>query len=477
MPISSDPLQLKRHVLVPPYSAGDFNAGEFVYLPDLSLEEARSGMVVERNGQWIVCLTPKKLIEPWEEVPLGSFSQPLGRDILVDFSGIGTPRGPRIDATPWHIIKVAVISLLEAAKGYRLRPDELTAMLRQDIALDQDLVPDVLRMCITMGVSTVTIDKSGSWYNLSKLFQESAERRRYLASFSEELLVKSRRIDHLVQHTGTVGSYREGLLRSMLRQVLPQRYEVSTGFLENCPRQLDIIIWDAHLYGALFRDGDVVVVPASSVRAIIEVKTTLSTGPLDEALEILYDVMRVDPPLLPVFMGIFAFESGYTQSQSVAERVREFHLGNMPNGIGTREHNYLYQGVKTICVPHSHLIRQTYLSAKTVTGFPRPLLKWFDTSGSGDINTAVFIADILTYLDVEPAVKRIQLQLFLPLFRELKEDSSLQLFADSWRPSLTRGDLSWPHMPEGAEAYIQKIIRYRLGEIDAKELVAAPVVS
>jgi hypothetical protein len=429
-------------------------------------------MVSEAQGQWTVSLSPKKPSDPRDETSLTAFSQRLGRHILIDHSGLGQSRGPSFDASPWQHIRFAIQTLLESVVGYRLRPNELTAKLRQDTALDSDLIPDVLRMCATMGIATVTSDQGGLWYNLAEPLKQNAERRRYLASFSEELLVKSRRIDHLIQHTGTVGSYREDLLRNLLGQILPQRYQVSTGFIENSPRQLDIIIWDAHRYGALFRDGGVVVVPAPSVRAIIEVKTTLGTGSLDEALEILDDVMRVSPPLLPVFKGIFAFESDYAQSKSVAERTRTFYQGTTPDGIIERKHCYLGQGVKSICVPNHHLVRETYSPPKAAAAYPQPCLGWFDTTSLGDVNTAAFIADILTFLDIDLAAKTSQLGLFRPILHDLKPESTLQLFDDDWRPTLTPSELKWTTTAEGAHRYLCKLSRYRTGIIDADELVA-----
>lgn len=472
MSFSTDPIEIKRQVHIPPFLAGEFNAGVSIYLPSSDMEELRSGMVVERNGEWYVTLAPKENGQDWDTEPLVTFSHNIGHHLLIDHSGIDEVRGVRIDVTPWFLVKGAIIAILESAPSYRLRFDDLTAELKKNSAIDFDLVSDVLKMFATMGGGDINVDKGGIWYGLSKLLIENAERRRYLESFSEELLVKSRRIDHLIRHTGTVGSYREGLLRNMLRQILPQRYEVSTGFVENCPRQLDIIIWESHRYGALFRDGDIVVVPAASVRAVIEVKTTLSTGPLDEALDILDEVMRVTPPLIPVFKGIFAFESEYIQSQSVAERVRTFYLGKRSDGINSREHYYMFQGVQMICVPHAHLVRHRYQKCNVSGSYPRPSMEWYDTSGSGDVNTAAFIAEILMYLDIDPAAKSTQLELFHPLLKYLRSGAHLQLFDDHWRPRLHRTDLMWTQTADGADRYICKFIQFRSGQISADELAA-----
>jgi len=473
MTVPSDPIEQKRHLLIPPYLAGDFANGEFVYLPDASIEEPRSGTVVERKGQWFVLFPPTKLTEPWDEFPLATYPERLGRDILLPLDNTRVASGAAVaNKTPWFDIKTEILSILRAAPLYRLRIEEIRAKLYGNKQIDSDLVEDVLRMCASTGITKVTKDQGGIWYNQSELFNKDTERRRYLATFSEELLVKSRRIDHLIQHTGTVGSYREGLLRSLLRQIVPQQYEVSTGFLENCPRQLDIIIWDAHRYGALFRDGDIVVVPPAAVRAVIEVKTTLGTGPLNEALEILDEVMRVDPPRVPVFKGIFAFESRYTKSKAIAQRVKIFQNSKMPHGLSTREHQYFFQGVQTICVPKRHLVRHVYKrSQDTTIAYPQPAMEWYETIEAEDMTTAAFIYEILTFLDIEPIAKRTQLELFRPLLRDLTAAESVQLFDNSWQPHLLRTDLTWTRTATGSDKFVQKFHEYRSGQISAEELV------
>jgi hypothetical protein len=474
MAVPTDLTEQKRHLLVPPYSAGDFANGEFVYLPDASIEEPRSGTVVVRNGQWLVVFPPTELTKPWDEFPLDTYPERLGRSILLQFDRTRVGLGAAVvDNSPWLDIKEAILSALRAAPLYRLRIEEIRAKLDDDKQIDHDLVEDVLRMCASTGITTVTKDQGGIWYNQSELLKKYTERRRYLATFSEELLVKSRRIDHLIQHTGTVGSYRESLLRSLLRQVVPQQYEVSTGFLENCPRQLDIIIWDAHRYGALFRDGDIVVVPSAAVRAIIEVKTTLGTGPLDEALEILDEVMRVNPPRVPIFKGIFAFESDYEKSKAIARRVKKFQNSKMPNGLFTREHRYLFQGVQAICVPKRHLVRNVCKrAADTAIAYPQPAMEWYEIIEAYDMTTAAFIYEILMFLDIEPTAKRTQLELFWPLLHDLSAAESLQLFADTWQPRHLHSTLSWTGTPTGSDRFVHKFHEYRSGQISAEELVA-----
>ena len=115
-------------------------------------------------------------------------------------------------------------------------------------------------------------------------------------------------VRRLVVHRGTAGGYREELLRALLRRTLAERYHVATGFIDGCDLQLDVIIYDRIDYAPLFRQGDLVVVPMDSVRAVLEVKTMrLTTETLKESLEHL-NLLPLEIEA-PIFKGIFAFET------------------------------------------------------------------------------------------------------------------------------------------------------------------------
>lgn len=430
-------------------------------------------MIVERNGDWLVTLAPSNLNDKWEEHPLASFTQNIGRHLLIDgvAAKLGVPqRGLKIDTADWRRIQGAIQSQLEASDGFRLRVQYLIDELKKRSDLDQDIVEDVAKMCATMGITKTTKDKGGIWYALSDLNARAVRRRRYLSSFAEDLLSNSRRIDDLIQHTGTVGSYREDLVRNLLRKILPARYEVSTGFIENSARQLDVIIWDAHRYGALFREGHLVVVPMPSVRAIIEVKTTLSTGPLDEALEILSDVLRMEQPPLPIFRGIFAFTSEYASDQSVADRMKVFYNTTVTDGH-SRMHSYLGQGVTAVCVPHQHYVFQSFVNDPNPKEFPVPKLFGVEPDGSSDIATALFLSELFTYLDIDVDAKTEHLRIMSPVAMGLKPRLLATIY-DAWRPTSARASLGATLDVDAARSYVDAFAEFEIGNIDSQELAA-----
>lgn len=222
----------------------------------------------------------------------------------------------------------------------------------------------------TLGVFAIA-DKNGKGFHVtfSAMLEDSYKRRDYLATFTNELMAKSRRIDLLVGHGGTVGSYREALLLWLLNQLLPQRYQATTGFIEGCSRQLDIIVWDAENYSPLFREQNFVVVPLNSVRAVIEVKSTWSDSTLRKGMEILWDTFRNRHTVVPIFTGIFAFETGIKSSIKVAAAMRSFYNSTDKSGLIPHTHGYCWSGINAVCVPQRYLIRESVIlsSEKIIT--------------------------------------------------------------------------------------------------------------
>lgn len=86
---------------------------------------------------------------------------------------------------------------------------------------------------------------------------------------------------------GPEGNYRESLIRSYLRDILPQPSAVGTGFVvdnENySSMQIDIIVYDPRI-PPLFKSDELVVVVPEAVYGLIEVKTTHRRNKFDDEL-------------------------------------------------------------------------------------------------------------------------------------------------------------------------------------------------
>lgn len=173
----------------------------------------------------------------------------------------------------------------------------------------------------------------------------------FFSSHSHELKSKMKRLDFLVgrDHWLSVGNYKEKLLRSLLKQLLPKKYEVSSGFIlsldengnEIKSKQQDIIIWDSNEYAAIFRDDDFVIVPPEACKAVIEVKSTLTKPKFKEAMlasDGVVDFVRT-PYIqnIPIAKYIFAYDSPLKFPQSYFDSIYNFYENDIDGQLSIEQ--------------------------------------------------------------------------------------------------------------------------------------------
>lgn len=100
----------------------------------------------------------------------------------------------------------------------------------------------------------------------------------YLESLTEELLAKYRRLDSIVNHAPTKGTYHEKILRDVIRDYLPNTFSTGEGFIINIDSevsyQLDILIvdnLDPRSFG--YKSNDFYIASDIAVVCFGEVKT------------------------------------------------------------------------------------------------------------------------------------------------------------------------------------------------------------
>ncbi|MGI9650915.1 DUF6602 domain-containing protein [Chryseobacterium sp. RLHN22] len=113
----------------------------------------------------------------------------------------------------------------------------------------------------------------------------------YQKSLNRELDIFEDRVRNLIgnAHWGEDGRYKEDKLRNIIKSKLSNNLSVGTGFILNSisptenmlSKQIDIIVYDNN-HGSLIEEGNFVIVTPSSVRAIIEVKTNISSSRTDK---------------------------------------------------------------------------------------------------------------------------------------------------------------------------------------------------
>lgn len=255
----------------------------------------------------------------------------------------------------------------------------------------------ILRCLVARGVIIPACNKNRVTFTLSPTYRARENQRKFSATIAGELESLSQRVRHIIDHGPSVGTYRENLLQNSLRKHLPERYHVATGFIHGLRKQIDILIYDRIDYAPLFREGDLVVVPQESVRAVIEVKTNLTTKSLQSALELLDLASFFDDKQPPFFKGIFAFESQLT-SEKLYQTIADFYT----------DYNAQAQGApgELICLPFQHLTcmcvnNKAFAYTKYIRNESKRLTPTLYTKNSAtqlESQSSFFIQSLLSYL-------------------------------------------------------------------------------
>lgn len=229
---------------------------------------------------------------------------------------------------------------------------------------DKKFVEGCLRVLAgrgTIEISRAKTKKDAYDVRLSDSARVREKGRSFAASFAHELEESANRIAQIIGHGGVVGSYREDLLRILIQRHIPQRFHAATGFIEGNPKQLDIVIYDQIDYAPLFRADDLVVVPSEAVRAIIEVKSNLTTNELKEALDHLLQARPLALNGPPVFTGIIGYKGA--QESSLLAAFKEFHSFD-DDGFAENQVVMMDDMITAICVLKDCILLPMYSSSE-----------------------------------------------------------------------------------------------------------------
>ncbi|EHR7861333.1 hypothetical protein HJ171_23010 [Vibrio parahaemolyticus] len=383
----------------------------------------------------------------FEKVLLSDLKGPFFPTIMgYVLSGKGMSESIKPYVGLYSSVRESLDSLLFKLNNDRVLISVAVDTISESIGVKKSEVESVLKVLLAEKFSYKFKSlQSGDYIEFSSYKKQSENSKKYFGSLADEIAIKSKQIDLLVSHGQTVGNYREYILRSLLEKYLPSKFSVVTGFIEGISRQIDILIIDSHNYSPIFKEGDLVVARRESVRAIIEVKTNLDAQKLDESLDILYDSTRggIFKPQLPIFKGIYSFDSTYTSTKAMVDRVYDFY--NKPyyepqvHSEITRGIDYLYREVTCVCTLGKHFI---YTNYEFYEGNPEnnilPSMKSVKDEHGLDIQTAMFIASLFRHLDVDYYSKNSTLKNFSSLLQThtVKVKHEKYLVEKDWTPSL-----------------------------------------
>jgi hypothetical protein len=175
------------------------------------------------------------------------------------------------------------------------------------------------------------IDVSNDQFSVANLFKHASLKMR--ADFEE--------IKRNMPHAGTRGGETEEILRVFLDDHLPGRFAATNGFIvdvrNNLSHQADILVYD-EITSPVYRANSGLILPSDNVAAIIEVKSVLDKGQLEDAAKKIAAARRLvrspvgstdepvhmHPLVTNALLGIiFAYESR-TSLETLAENLADF---------------------------------------------------------------------------------------------------------------------------------------------------------
>jgi len=115
--------------------------------------------------------------------------------------------------------------------------------------------------------------------------------KKYIRQKIEILKQEANLIKPLVTaHPPTIGAFYEMILKKFVRDFVPNKYKIGTGFvmdIENkrLSRQIDILIYENDAFPPIYQHEDLVIVESSAVYAAIEVKAHANKDTIKMAKE------------------------------------------------------------------------------------------------------------------------------------------------------------------------------------------------
>ena len=121
----------------------------------------------------------------------------------------------------------------------------------------------------------------------------------YFKSLAKELDSKLDRINSLINnHPGEKGSYHEYILKDLIKNFLPNRFSLKTGFIyfgeSKISPQIDLMVIDENESGCILaKYDDFVIVYPEAVCCVIEIKTAFSKQDFIDSTNLIQKVKKI----------------------------------------------------------------------------------------------------------------------------------------------------------------------------------------
>jgi hypothetical protein len=213
----------------------------------------------------------------------------------------------------------------------------------------------------------------------------------YWAAIAGSIEAESDRATCYLQHATSIGTAREAILRDLVRRHTPAPYLVQSGFshhpeTRHTTCQCDILVHDPTMARPFFEVADIVVAHRLTVRAAVEVKSTLDKGEWADVLKVHQNFCWQGVPTFGFSFDGVTFDSflGY-----LGDAIRDDPYG-VPDCVAVHSCNYVF-------------LRSPYIEGLERPGRHRATRHQFavnfgDQPGFRGMATAAFIDSYLRHL-------------------------------------------------------------------------------
>jgi hypothetical protein len=142
----------------------------------------------------------------------------------------------------------------------------------------------------------------------------------YYTELKNELLAKREQLRNLTTQSKLQGDYYEALIKDFISRFIDDKLSVKHGLIFNndqLSRECDIIIYEKGKK-PLFESGDLVIVNQDAVKFVVQVKSTLTSDTLKEAIDNLREVKKINKNIMCWIVGFetkLLFQTMYLNAQ------------------------------------------------------------------------------------------------------------------------------------------------------------------
>jgi hypothetical protein len=196
-------------------------------------------------------------------------------------------------------------------------------------------------------INTKTLAVNSNYRNLNEYWNMSIISKKFSAKITS--LKKEFEVNQDIEHQGVKGSFNEIELASLIKDVIPQRYQVTKGIIENSKgeqsHETDILIYDNEIL-PLYMKNDLTFVPVEAVKYNFEVKSTLNATEVKTTIEKFRKFREIGGYAPTVLFG-FSSDIKGSELSRLKKYDPDFYTNPSISVLCTSDKSYYFKSVTT----------------------------------------------------------------------------------------------------------------------------------